>query len=68
VTCYQVYRAGEMLTVLSAPQAVSSYTYLVRSLDLAFDTYYQARARQGWLLSVIAVGNTTGEFTKMDDV
>ena len=45
VTCYQVYRAGEMLTVLSAPQAVSSYTYLGRSLDLAFDTYYQIRAR-----------------------
>ena len=43
-TYYEVYRAGNRLTVVSAPLTVSSHTDLGRSSDLSFGTYYQVRA------------------------
>ena len=43
-TYYQVYRAGDLLTVLSAPRTLSSHTDLGRSLDLSVGTYYQVKA------------------------
>ena len=43
-TYYQVYRAGDRLTAVSAPLTISSHTDLGRSLDLSFGTYYQVRA------------------------
>ena len=43
-TYYQVYRAGDRLTAVSAPLTISSHTDLGRSFDLSFGTYYQVRA------------------------
>ena len=43
-TYYEVYRAGDKLTAVSAPLTMSSHTDLGRSLDLSFGTYYQVRA------------------------
>ena len=43
-TYYEVYRAGDMLTAVSAPLTISSHTDLGRSLELSFGTYYQVRA------------------------
>ena len=43
-TYYQVYRAGDRLTAVSAPLTISSHTDLGRSFDLSFGTYYQIRA------------------------
>ena len=43
-TYYEVYRAGDRLTAVSAPLTISSHTDLGRSLDLSFGTYYQVRA------------------------
>ena len=43
-TYYEVYRAGDRLTAVSAPLTVSSHTDLGRSFNLSFGTYYQVRA------------------------
>ena len=43
-TYYEVYRAGDRLTAVSAPLTISSHTDLARSLDLSFGSYYQVRA------------------------
>ena len=43
-TYYEVYRAGNWLTAVSAPLTISSHTDLGRSLNLSFGTYYQVRA------------------------
>ena len=43
-TYYEVYRAGDRLTAVSAPLTVSSHTDLGRSLNLSVGTYYQVRA------------------------
>ena len=43
-TYYEVYRAGDRLTAVSAPLTVSSHTDLGRSFELSFGTYYQVRA------------------------
>ena len=43
-TYYEVYRAGDRLTSVSAPLTVSSHTDLGRSFELSFGTYYQVRA------------------------
>ena len=43
-TYYEVYRAGDRLTAVSAPLTISSHTDLGRSFDLSFGTYYQVRA------------------------
>ena len=43
-TYYEVYRAGDWLTAVSAPSTISSHTDLGRSLNLSFGTYYQVRA------------------------
>ena len=43
-TYYEVFRAGDRLTAVSAPLTVSSHTDLGRSLELSFGTYYQVRA------------------------
>ena len=43
-TYYEVYRAGDWLTAVSAPLTVSSHTDLGRSLGLSFGTSYQVRA------------------------
>ena len=43
-TYYEVYRAGDRLTTVSAPLTVSSHTDLGRSLQLSFGTSYQVRA------------------------
>ncbi len=43
-TYYEVYRAGDLLTEVSAPLTVSSHTDLGRSLDLSLGAYYQVRA------------------------
>ena len=43
-TYYEVYRAGDRLTAVSAPLTISSHTDLGRSLNLSFATYYQVRA------------------------
>ena len=43
-TYYEVYRAGDLLTEVSAPLNISSHTDLGRSLNLSFGTYYQVRA------------------------
>ena len=43
-TYYEVYRAGDLLTEVSAPLTLSQHTDLGRSLDLSFGTYYQVRA------------------------
>ena len=43
-TYYQVYRAGDRLTAVSAPLTISLHTDLGRSLDLSFGAYYQIRA------------------------
>jgi len=43
-TYYEVYRAGDWLTAVSAPLTISSHTDLGRSLGLSFGTSYQVRA------------------------
>ena len=43
-TYYEVYRAGDRLTAVSAPLTISSHTDLGRSFELSFGTYYQVRA------------------------
>ena len=43
-TYYEVYRAGDKLTAVSAPLTISSHTDLGRSFDLSLGTYYQVRA------------------------
>ena len=43
-TYYEVYRAGDRLTTVSAPLTNSSDTDLGRSSDLSLGTYYQIRA------------------------
>ena len=43
-TYYDVYRAGDWLTAVSAPLTICSHTDLGRSLELSFGTYYQVRA------------------------
>ncbi len=43
-TYYEVYRAGDRLTTVSAPLTISSHTDLGRSLNLSFGSYYQVRA------------------------
>lgn len=43
-TYYEVYRAGNWLTAVSAPLTISSHTDLGRSLNHSFGTYYQVRA------------------------
>ena len=43
-TYYEVYRAGDLLTEVSAPLNISSHTDLGRSSNLSFGTYYQVRA------------------------
>ena len=43
-TYYEVYRAGDWLTAVSAPLTISSHTDLGRSFNLSFGTYYQVRA------------------------
>ena len=43
-TYYEVYRAGDLLTEVSAPLTLSSHTDLGRSFNLSFGTYYQVRA------------------------
>ena len=43
-TYYEVYRAGDWLTAVSAPLTISLHTDLGRSLELSFGTYYQVRA------------------------
>ncbi len=43
-TYYEVYRAGDLLTEVSAPLTLSSHTDLGRSFDLSPGTYYQVRA------------------------
>ncbi len=43
-TYYGVYRAGDLLTEVSAPLNISSHTDLGRSSNLSFGTYYQVRA------------------------
>ena len=43
-TYYEVYRAGDRLTAVSAPLTISSHTDLGRSLNLSFGTHYQIRA------------------------
>ena len=43
-TYYEVYRAGDLLTEVSAPLTRSSHTDLGRSLNLSFGTYYEVRA------------------------
>ncbi len=43
-TYYEVYRAGNRLTAVSAPLTVSSHTDLGHSSDLSFGTYYQVHA------------------------
>ena len=43
-TYYEVYRAGDLLTEVSAPLTLSSHTDLGRSLDMSFGAYYQLRA------------------------
>ena len=43
-TYYEVYRAGDRLTAVSAPLTISSHTDLGRSLNLSFGTSYQVRA------------------------
>ena len=44
-TYYEVYRAGDRLTTVSAPLTISSHTDLGRSLNLSFGAYYQVLAR-----------------------
>ena len=43
-TFYEVYRAGNWLTAVSAPLTISSHTDLGRSLNLSFGASYQVRA------------------------
>ena len=43
-TYYEVYRAGDRLTTVSAPLTISSHTDLGRSFQMSFGTYYQVRA------------------------
>ena len=43
-TYYEVYRAGDLLTEVSAPLNISSHTDLGRSLNLSFGSYYEVRA------------------------
>ena len=43
-TYYEVYRAGDLLTEVSAPLTFSSHTDLGRSFNLSPGTYYQIRA------------------------
>ena len=43
-TYYEVYRAGDRLTTVSAPLTISSHTDLGRSFDLSFGSYYQVLA------------------------
>ena len=43
-TYYEVFRAGNKLTAVSAPLTISSHTDLGRSLNLSFGTSYQVRA------------------------
>ncbi len=43
-TYYEVYRAGDKLTSVSAPLTTSSHTDLGRSFELSYSTYYQVRA------------------------
>lgn len=43
-TYYEVYRAGDRLTAVSAPLTISYHTDLGRSLNLSPGTYYQIRA------------------------
>ena len=43
-TYYQLYRAGDRLTAVSAPLTISLHTNLGRSLNLSFGAYYQVRA------------------------
>ena len=43
-TYYEVYRAGDWLTAVSAPLTISSHTDLGRSLNLSIGGYYQVRA------------------------
>ena len=43
-TYYEVYRAGDLLTDVSAPLTLSQHTDLGRSFDLSFGSYYQVRA------------------------
>ena len=43
-TYYEVYRAGDRLTTVSAPLTISSHTDLGRSLELSFGTRYQVIA------------------------
>ncbi len=43
-TYYEVYRAGDRLTRLSAPLTISSHTDLGRSLNLSFGASYQVLA------------------------
>ena len=43
-TYYIVYRAGDLLTEVSAPLTVSSHTNLGRSIDPSFGSHYQVRA------------------------
>ena len=43
-TYYEVYRAGDRLTTVSAPLTISSHTDLGRSFDPSFGSYYEVRA------------------------
>ena len=43
-TYYEVYRAEDRLTTVSAPLTISSHTDLGRSFDLSFGSYYEVRA------------------------
>ena len=43
-TYYEVYRAGDRLTAVSAPLTISSHTDLGRSFDLSPGTSYRVRA------------------------
>ena len=43
-TYYEVFRAGNKLTAVSAPLTRSAHTDLGRSFDLSLTTYYQVRA------------------------
>ena len=43
-TYYEVYRAGDRLTAVSAPLTISSHTDLGRSFEFSFGAHYQVRA------------------------
>ena len=59
-TYYEVYRAGDLLTEVSAPLNISSHTDLGRSLNLSFGTYYQVRACNKGGLLPIAIAHLPG--------